>query len=294
MKNINKIIISCILLIALISCLSYVYADETDVIVTGMKGYVFNLTVNMVKADGGDLIQAQENDTQASDGIGRFRFTSASQKVSFYIVARTNGKILTTKKPIEIGNYSTGAYVYINLFDTTPSSTTTAVVTETPIEEPVPEDTAETADPESSTIINLETKLTTTAAGIYGDIKSGLTVAFPWILWGLLGLVVLVGVFFGGWWIIKWNKKRYISGTKNYEDLVSSGDDERPIAQKKIAIKKPQSNSSFENDLEKAEQKIKEAQEEINRIKNRKNRLTEAQKKYEAAKEELELLQDEE
>lgn len=306
MKSKNKVLYFSIVLILIIVSISFISADETDVIITGMKGYVFNLTVNMVKADGGDLIQSLENDTEASTGVAKFRFSSASQKVSFYIIARSSGKIISTatKKPSELGNYSTGAYVYIDLFPTTPSSatstTTTTTITETTTEaeNDTSNENATAEDSGNFSIIDLGSKFTTKASEIYGKVKSAVKVAIPWILWSLLGLVVLAGIVFGGWWIIKWNKKRYIFGTKNYEDFVVPEDKKKPAVNKEKLVKKKifakGSSSSFEDDLERAEEKIREAQEEIARIKSRKNRLSEAQKNYEAAKKELEEAQDEE
>jgi len=285
MKKKTGVLIFVAVLAVIVLSLNAVHADETDVVVKGMKGYVWNVTLNVINAASGNLVISIENDTSASTGLANFRYSSASQTVTYYVVARSNGKIMASRSSASVGNFSTGSgLTTIDLFPGTTTTTTTPVVI-------INTSTSQTNDTEtdSSDIATETTGNTTTIdlgskfnlSGTFAKIKSGLKASSKWILYGLLILAVIGAMIYAIFWWIRRPKQIY-DFSKKSENLTMPGDNERLVSRNNRDGRK------IEDELASAEQKIKEAQEEIARIRNKKEKLTTAKQKYEQAKRDLE------
>ncbi len=280
-------------LIFMIFAVSFAYADDTTVTVIGMKGFVHNITLNVVKATSGELIQSLENDTDATTGLITFKYSSASQLVSYSVIARSNGKIIANRKYTDIGNFSTGVFTSIELFPgyTTPSSTTTSTTTTTntttvnlPGNQTAAAVDSSTNNSGNSTTIDIGKTLSSfNLSGIWEKVKSWSGTWLPRIAYAIIGLIVVIGIGYGGLWLWRRRDRSDKGGFfKKYEDVVSPKDKERSVVSGGSGSRK------IEKELEAAERKIREAQEDINRIKNRKSVLSEAQKNFEKARRELE------
>ncbi|MEK6885890.1 MAG: hypothetical protein AABX17_02905 [Nanoarchaeota archaeon] len=283
-KSFNALLFVSIAVLILLS-LNVVYADETHVIVKGIKGYVLNITLNVINPNSDALIVSLENDTVASTGLADFYYSSAAQKVTYYVVARSSGKIVASKNSLAIGNFSTGPGVTtIDLFPTTKTTTTSTSTTITvnttanSSDTNVSEDASDSGD---TTTINLGNSF---ISGTWTKIKAGLSNSWKWIVYGFLVLAAIGGIVYAVFWWMRRPKKTYEFTATKKDNLVMPGDNERQISR---------SGRKIEDELASAEQKIKEAQEEIARIKSKKNRLNEAKQKYEQAKKDLENAKEE-
>ncbi len=303
-KNVGIFLLVSILVLAIFS-INAVYADTTKVTVTGMKGFVWNVTLNVINPSSGNLIVSVDNDTDATTGIANFYYDSASQTVTYAVIARYNGKIMVHKTTQEIGNYSTGAGITsINLLQGLTTTPTTTVVNTTPTTtislnssaSDASDATNDTLSSQNSTTINMG-GLFSSSSGALVKIKSWFSSMGIYVLYAVIGILILVAIIFLIIWIIKKRNNGGFELFRKKDDLVMSNDEERKIVKNNQSPFKSSSgdgtNRKIEDELASAEQKIKEAQEEIARIRSKKTKLTDAKQKYEQAKRELETAKEE-
>jgi hypothetical protein len=260
----------------LIASLSFVCADETQVIVKALPNYNYSISLNIFDPVSGDIlpgIGTLENFTDTSNGKAYFSFSSASRTVIFSVIARQNGRIVVNKKfGTNSSSYNTGGTISLELFE----SANIGAITGSSIA-----NTINTSNISVQTNTSSANNVTNSTIGSQTSNKSGFLSNIKWkkiLTWigYVLGGLIAAGILF---FAIKFGVKVIKNHSKYDGNIVLRKDDNK--ANYGFSAKE-------DKELTEAENKIKEAQQTIDFIKNKKKRLAEAEKRFEEAKRELE------
>ena len=86
-----------VILLALAITISFVYAEETNVIVKTNTGYDYKITLGIYDIYG-ELIESQETNTSSLSGEALFNFSSASKKNNFFNCCNSKWKNSSNKE----------------------------------------------------------------------------------------------------------------------------------------------------------------------------------------------------
>lgn len=259
----------------ILTIIPFLGAVSTSIDVKGKLNYV--VTINVVDVSSKDTIAFfPDNVINNSAGL-QFNFTTTQNIVDVIAIARVDGKIAKTK---ELNSVYTQTPILIDLDyeppklivkNVTPATPPPAPVVNTTVPEPVK--TPEITKDSSKFSFNFSI----TGFSVIKNTISKINSKINWktVLYSLIGVIVLISAIFGALLFIK---KR----GNNWSLAPAS----------KILITQNSEKLSYaeERRLRDAENKIKEAQSEIERLKNRERTIKEAERKLEQDRYELERL----
>jgi hypothetical protein len=266
---------SIFLFLAVILLFPFVSAVDTPITVKTVANHVFSITLNVLDSDSLDALQTYINDTD-SNGQMEVVFSSTVSKVTFSAIIRDRGSIVLTKR---FGNYTLGSPI---ILDTMAVESTTPLVASSEVLSTVNQTIiANSSQNLTNTTINSSNSLIS-GKPILNTSNSSISLFFTktgnfikdQIIY-ILGTIILVILIF---FIVRF----FILKKDSFMRIPKS--DLRPIKGFKAT---PQIK---DRDLANAERKIREAQEEIDRIRNKKQRMADAEKRYEESKRELDRL----
>ncbi|MDP2925905.1 MAG: hypothetical protein Q8N99_06040 [Nanoarchaeota archaeon] len=275
-----KRIVLTLLIISLI--IPSIFAWTTSINVISKNGY--DITVNVINVNSGDLVTTF-NEVVGTSGQVNFTLVSENAKVDLIVIGRTNGKI-TSKK--EFKGYSTASPIIINMNSappkpvTTPPKNTTNTSTP-PVTTPPVTTPPATTPPQTNTSSNVNMNKSSNISGntISGE---GMSVSLSWrvIIIVFVSIIVIAIVLFLIIFFLKRRKYKSFDSSPGYK-IKSLKDHSLKVNYNPRVLED-------EKTLRQAEEKIRLAQEEINRIKYRKDKVRELEKRMAQDKYELEKL----
>ncbi len=278
-KEIGELIFILMLVVSLVLA-PIVSAVTTPIEFRGYPNH--NLSAYVINSNDGSEITSLNQDIDSS-GITTINLDSGT--VKFYVVAtiKKEGKII--KKAATYGNYTAGNSVYINLNEEIPATPVVAVA------EPA-ENTTEENEIETNTTEGIVEETATIEPNSEAKITGKSIFSGENILAKKWYIIIVASVLFASvivFFVIK--KVKSPAAPENIKIRKYS-----EMKEELEARKEDESSVSYHesSELLEAEKKIKEAQEDIERIKNKGSRLREAERKFEEAKNELEKLKAEE
>jgi len=258
----------------------------TSIDVKGKLNYV--VTINVIDVSSKDTIAFfPDNVINNSAGL-QFNFTTNQNIVDVIAIARVNGKIVKTK---ELNSVYTQTPILVDL-DYEPPKPKPVVKNVTPTAPPPAPVVNTTNALDSQTVKTPETtknssksffNFSITGFSVIKNTISKINSKINWktILYSLIGVIVLISAIFGTLLFIKKRGNHWsIAPASNI------------VPASKILINPNSEKLSYaeERRLRDAENKIKEAQSEIERLKNRERNIKEAERKLEQDRYELERL----
>lgn len=253
--------------------LPLVSSIDTPITVKTDSGHVFAITLNVLDPTSGDALQTFTNNTDLF-GQASFLFSATNSQAGFSVVERLDNKIVQTKT---FDTYNLGSAIVLDISSSIPSTVNNASVTNLSTNSSSAVNSTNT----NVTLISTNsTKLNSTNSSLKPAVSgfafngSQVSSFFNNIKYYILGLIVLIAILFLAWFFYKRRKNDFMHIPKSQ---LRSKEESRILASK-------------DRQLENAERKIREAQEEIERIKNRKRQISEAEQRYEESRRELERL----
>jgi len=271
---VRKTLLFCIFLAGILAFCSMISAEDTILHIKALPQYNYSITVNMLNAGTEDIIGTPIENATDSLGIAHFTFSSASQTIKFSIIARQNGRIVINKK---YGNYTTGAVLTLDLFESGSNSNTLATSS---IVTPNQTSNASSNNVTNASASNNQLVIQTNSSkSVFSSLNLDWKKAMKYGGYGLGGIILLGAVFFVIIFMIR-----------KIRDKSFARENERPASSKKeyLNLKSNIPSSRIEKELEEAQRKIREAQQTIEDIRGRKQKVIEAERKFEEAKRELE------
>lgn len=286
---VRKTLLFCIFLAGILAFCSMISAEDTILHIKALPQYNYSITVNMLNAGTEDIIGTPIENATDSLGIAHFTFSSASQTIKFSIIARQNGRIVINKK---YGNYTTGAVLTLDLFESGSNSNTLATSS---IVTPNQTSNASSNNVTNASASNNQLVIQTNSSkSVFSSLNLDWKKAMKYGGYGLGAIILLAIVIFVTIFILKKIKTSSSSsispfGSKEFNPKKSSTFSKK----EDFVLNSTRPSSRIEKELEEAQRKIREAQQTIEDIRGRKQKVIEAERKFEEAKRELERLKDE-
>jgi len=240
-----------------------------------------NVVVSVLDANG-DSIASFSNSTD-SNGIIIFDYETVANKIDINVVVRNNGKF-EYGGPKIFEDQKTIRTIVIDLeridieVNETESNETVELIEEEPVvaeevqeeivEEPVVEEVVE------EPVVEVETKAGLTGAAVTENVKSYLSKTVVYII--IIAVIIVVAIL-----AFIFRKKIGKKGSAGFKIKKMS---DMKKDDKKTPPKDP---ADYDRRLDNAEEKLKEAKEELDELRERKRKLEEVRSRYEKDREEL-------
>ena len=288
-KGIAALSIVFIAVFAIVAFLPLVSAENMQITVQTLPR-VLSAQINVINPNTGDAIRSLSNDTDSSGKVV-FNYVAPIASVSFYVIIREDGKIILTKRT---GNYvsSYGPLTIEVLPAASVSSTATSSANTSAVSANTSASTAANTTNTTTTMTAAATNASNQTSKLMLALSSfmGKTAEkFRSYMWYIIGIVIVGGVAYFIIFAVR-HKERFKIFKKREPSFVEI----KPRAKGELRAEprdaKEAGTGNMDKRLAEAERKIREAQDEIERIRNRKQMVSEAEKKFEEAKRELEKL----
>lgn len=288
-KEIVALSIIFIAVFAIMQFMPLISAENMQITVQTMPR-VLSVQVNVINPSTSDAIRSLSNDTDSSGKVV-FSYVPPIASVSFYVIVREDGKIILTKRT---GNYASsyGPLTIDVLPAASVSSTTTSSANTSAVSANTTASTAANTTNTTATMTAAATNASNQTSKLMLALSSfmGKTAEkFRSYMWYIIGIVVAGGVVYFIIFAAR-HKERFKIFKKREPNFVEI----KPKAKSELRAEprdiKEAGTGNMDKRLAEAERKIREAQDEIERIRNRKQMVSEAEKRFEEAKRELEKL----
>lgn len=278
---------SLIIVLAFLLMINSVVALKT--VVTMTTSYPdHNITINVLDVLKEDDVLTYLNNGTDSNGITTFTFDTEGKKdISIHTIVRKNGKIIIEKR---FDDLVSGEPIDLEIKVVKKVSAPAPTPSTTPVQNTTAQNISQNITNQTNTNKTNEQKLQNKtedktnisikeeeSGKITGAASSSSSIKIPSVIYYVIGAIVLVVIII---YALR-RAKPYFSFTSQIKESSSAVGGGR-------GLKKPPVIKDKE--LEAAERKIREAEEEIGRIKERNTRIVEAERKFHDAQRELDRL----